>query len=657
MSFHKMMKSCLIVCLLVLWMGTVSVEALPDLIITNLTTQTLVTPDTWFSFPNLRRIGKADGPLPAAFTNIQQAWAAPGTYHVMAQARYATDTSIVSGGSSALTVTISPDCSYSLSSAGNTLGSGAGTGSVNVTAGAGCAWTASTNSGSWDWIGISSGASGTGNGTVNYFVLANNTGSTRTGTITIAGQTFTITQQAGGCSYSLSSAGNSLGSGAGTDSVNVTAGAGCAWTASTNSGSWDWIGISSGASGTGNGTVNYFVLANNTGSTRTGTITIAGQTFTVTHLATGNKVAFVTSVSGTGNLGSWPDAGGKTGADAGDAICQARAAAGGLSNPSQFRAWLSDQSNDAYCRIHNLTGKKSSNCGMASLPVGAGPWVRTDGFPFGESIDQLLDPDNKVYAPVRYDEFGNQVPSGTVYFADTTVYGTLPSSPFALACSNWSSDSESIASVGGSAEMTSGAWCWYVWQYCNGTYPLLCLQIGTGPSLPNFVSSGKKAFLTSVMGTGNLGSWADAGGNTGIAAGDAICRARATAAGLANATHFKAWLSDSTTNAKDRISGNGPWVRLDGVLIASSKADLLDGSFFTSINVTETMVYYSAWDNVWTGTGTDGNKTSDNCSNWASSSSGSSGRTGSGNHAGLGWTDAWSEPCDGDYRSLYCIED
>ena len=148
MSFHKMMKSCLIVCLLVLWVGTASVEALPDLIITNLTTQTLVTPDTWFSFPNLRRAGKADGPLPAAFTNIQQAWAAPGTYHVMAQARYATDTSIVSGGSSALTVTISPDCSYSLSSAGNSLGSGAGTDSVNVTAGAGCTWTASTNSGS-----------------------------------------------------------------------------------------------------------------------------------------------------------------------------------------------------------------------------------------------------------------------------------------------------------------------------------------------------------------------------------------------------------------------------------------------------------------------------------------------------------------------------
>ena len=185
------------------------------------------------------------------------------------------------------TITIQSWCSYSISPSNNSFSAAAGTGSVNVTAGAGCAWTASTNSGSWAWIGISSGWSGSGNGTVNYFVLANNTGSTRTGTLTIAGQTFTITQQGGGCSYSISSMSNSFTAAAGTGSVNVTAGAGCAWTASTNSGSWDWIGISSGWSGTGNGTVNYFVLANSASGSRTGTLTIAGQTFTITQTSGG----------------------------------------------------------------------------------------------------------------------------------------------------------------------------------------------------------------------------------------------------------------------------------------------------------------------------------------------------------------------------------
>ncbi|RLI01226.1 hypothetical protein DRO38_05415, partial [Candidatus Bathyarchaeota archaeon] len=43
------------------------------------------------------------------------------------------------------------------------------------------------------WIHITSGSSGTGSGTVNYSV-DENTGSARTGTITIADQTFTVTQ-------------------------------------------------------------------------------------------------------------------------------------------------------------------------------------------------------------------------------------------------------------------------------------------------------------------------------------------------------------------------------------------------------------------------------------------------------------------------------
>jgi hypothetical protein len=178
-------------------------------------------------------------------------------------------------------------CSYSISPTSATLGPGAGSGSVAVTAGPNCPWTAATNAGSWDWIGISSGSTGVGNGTVNYFVLSNNSGSTRTGTLAIAGQTFTITQQAqqGSCTYSISPASATLGPGAGSGSVAVTAGPNCPWTAATNAGSWDWIGISSGSTGAGNGTVNYLVLPNNSGGTRTGTLAIAGQTFTITQQA------------------------------------------------------------------------------------------------------------------------------------------------------------------------------------------------------------------------------------------------------------------------------------------------------------------------------------------------------------------------------------
>jgi hypothetical protein len=61
------------------------------------------------------------------------------------------------------------------------------------------------------------------------------------------------------------------------NNVNVTAGSGCGWTAVSNS---SFITINSGSSGSGNGTVSYSVSGNN-GNQRNGTLTIAGQTFTV----------------------------------------------------------------------------------------------------------------------------------------------------------------------------------------------------------------------------------------------------------------------------------------------------------------------------------------------------------------------------------------
>jgi hypothetical protein len=63
---------------------------------------------------------------------------------------------------------------------------------VNVTAGTGCTWTATSNDA---WITINSGTPGSGNGTVNYTVSAN-TGPARSGTLTVAGQTHTVEQDA-----------------------------------------------------------------------------------------------------------------------------------------------------------------------------------------------------------------------------------------------------------------------------------------------------------------------------------------------------------------------------------------------------------------------------------------------------------------------------
>ncbi len=167
-------------------------------------------------------------------------------------------------------------CSFSIAPTSQNFVVGGGTGSVSVTADVGCAWTATSNAG---FISITSGSSGTGNGAVNYSVSANPTTSPRTGTMTIAGLTFTVTQDPTPCAFMISPTSQTFTSTGGTGSVAVNTQGGCAWTASSND---PFISITSGSSGTGNGAVNYSVAANPVTSPRTGTMTIAGLTFTVT---------------------------------------------------------------------------------------------------------------------------------------------------------------------------------------------------------------------------------------------------------------------------------------------------------------------------------------------------------------------------------------
>jgi hypothetical protein len=187
-------------------------------------------------------------------------------------------------------------CSYSLSPSSTNINSAGGTGSFNVSSGTGCNWTATTPD---SWITINTGT-GSGNGSVTFSVQANN-GPARTGTINVAGQTFTV-NQAGGCSFSLSSSSTNVPAAGGTGSVDVTTAPGCTWTAVSNV---PWITVTSGASGSGNGTVSFSVAANS-GIERSGTITIAGQTFTVNQAGGCVYALSVTStnVPATGGTGS-----------------------------------------------------------------------------------------------------------------------------------------------------------------------------------------------------------------------------------------------------------------------------------------------------------------------------------------------------------------
>lgn len=186
----------------------------------------------------------------------------------------------------------SATCSYIIAPRDATIVASGGSGAVAVSATAGCAWTASSSA---PWLTISGGVSGSGNGAVSYSVAANS-GSARVGTVTIAGQPFTVAQAAAAvsCSFTISPTNAALAATAGSGSVSVSSAAGCAWTASSAA---SWITVTGGANGSGNGSVSYSV-ATNAGSARTGTVTIAGQAFSVAQAAGAVPCAYTLSPSG-----------------------------------------------------------------------------------------------------------------------------------------------------------------------------------------------------------------------------------------------------------------------------------------------------------------------------------------------------------------------
>jgi uncharacterized protein (TIGR03437 family) len=164
-------------------------------------------------------------------------------------------------------------CTYALNATVRNVSAAAITSNVTITTGANCGWTAESHT---PWVTIISGATGNGTRLVN-FSIAGNTGQARSGTLTMAGQTVTVTQTVG-CAFALSPTLQNLDGPGGTSSVTVTTGANCPWTAVST---FPWITINAGKSGSGPGTVAFTVSPNN-GLERAGSLTIAGQNSTVT---------------------------------------------------------------------------------------------------------------------------------------------------------------------------------------------------------------------------------------------------------------------------------------------------------------------------------------------------------------------------------------
>jgi hypothetical protein len=364
------------------------------------------------------------------------------------------------------------------------------------------------------------------------------------------------------------------------------------------------------------------------------------------------RVAFVTSANGSSDLKTWDQAGdGLAGLQAADSICVSLAEAAGLDNPGNFVAWLSDSADDAYCRVHHLTGKVSVNCGQPELPASAGPWVRTDGAPFGAAITDLLSPEYVVYTPLWLDETGAMLPFPmSAAWTAAGVSGEL----FQPTCTDWDGTPQDSGSVGW-VDRTSLSWTSFGTLGCAGPGHLYCLEREAGPALALPEPGARLAFVTGVTGTGDLGSWPDADeAAVGLAAGDSICRNRALQADLPQAQSYQAWLSDAGTDARDRFEHDGPFQRPDGMQIAASVAELASGTLFTAINQTEAGAYITN-ESVWSGTNPDGTADAEHCGSWQSTAG--NGRGGRANAASGHWTSQDTNTCSFEYARLYCLAD
>lgn len=173
----------------------------------------------------------------------------------------------------------------------------------------------------------------------------------------------------------------------------------------------------------------------------------------------------------------------------------------------------------------------------------------------------------------------------------------------------------------------------------------------TATPVPAATPIPKKVFVTSQQYTGIIGS---------LSAADAICQTLAGGAGLGGT--WKVWLSNSSTNAIDRIADVGPWVTTNNTIAVLGKispAEPLQG-YLNRLEIENPIEYdengtkLPVGGKVWTGSFSDGTKDIRTCVNWTSNAIGQGAMTGI-YTLKIGWSVGFLSTCDVMAR-LYCFE-
>ena len=174
-----------------------------------------------------------------------------------------------------------------------------------------------------------------------------------------------------------------------------------------------------------------------------------------------------------------------------------------------------------------------------------------------------------------------------------------------------------------------------------GAMAVLLLVVSAASAL----AQQSRVFVTSTTSNGDLG---------GLAGADMTCNDLATTAGLGGT--WVAWLSasGSGTNAVDRLTATGPFVRASDTMtvIADDIIDLTNGDLDNPIEFDENGGIPSPL--VWTGTSTSGTATGNDCSDWTSTAG--LGLIGASMASTNNWTDNANATCDSSVLGIYCFE-
>jgi hypothetical protein len=371
---------------------------------------------------------------------------------------------------------------------------------------------------------------------------------------------------------------------------------------------------------------------------------------------TGDLVGAANALVLAGNVLS-PDGGtfgSAQGISAADALCQYHAELGRLRG--RFRAMFHGEADF-----------------FDSLTDDDGPWALPDGTPVANKVAELRSGAIAVVVDrtERCEVRPKELADGTAPVWTGSGYSTIKQP---ATCQGWSSDSEALPDGGVNAGSAGDYHAvGVIWSYAHGfrcsvRLPMTCIEVGPGAGpnhYPPIDARTKLAFVAPGFYPGDFvgkatteSGGSDSGSDKVHAVADEKCAEDARLAGLEGT--FRAWVASSTLSANAYFQNhgmNGPWSRLDGMLVAQGLEQLGQRiGLAAPLNITAQGIVKTAPDEVWTGFVMDGAPAM-NCEDFATTNVDLSGQQGTDSYNDYRWFEYLTRGCHDIGAGLYCFQE